>query len=52
MLTKKPLQGVKCLACDKLIPNYHAGVADYKPWKKLPKDIEKSSKVCIIFLYS
>ena len=47
MLTKIPLGGVKCLACDKVINNYHGHVPDYKPWKKLPKDIERSTKVRI-----
>jgi hypothetical protein len=46
MLTKKPLGGVSCLACNSRIPAYHTGhIADFKAWKKLPtKDMERSTK--------
>ena len=51
MLTKIPLGGVKCLACDKVITNYHGHVPEYKAWKKLPKDVERSTKVRINKIY-
>jgi len=42
MLTKKPLNEVSCLACDKRIPDHRGTLPDFKAWKKLPKhDPEK-----------
>lgn len=43
MLIKKPLgPPVTCLACDKRITNY-GSVAEFKAWKKLPKDQENKN---------
>jgi hypothetical protein len=45
MLTKKPLNEVSCLACDKRIPDHRGTLPDFKVWKKLPKhDHEKQAK--------